>query len=140
MRLVNLRLLVNLKLLVNHKLLVNFKLLVNLQTAGELIKQQKNIALVSSLARFLGRKNRKRLVYTWEHDGLIVVVNDYERFTIAMYRGEVVCSNLIPPPIFVTGPWWKIVLKLQERIRQVQAASKAKRAKECLIGPLVEVG
>jgi hypothetical protein len=110
------------------------------KTAEELIEQQKNIALVSNLARFLGKRNKKRLVYTWRYEGLFIVVNDDKRFTIAMYNHEVVCSNLIPPPIFVTGSWWEIVLKLQEQIRQAKAASQAKNQRECLIGPLVEVG
>ena len=109
------------------------------QSAEELIEQQKNIALVSNIARFLGRRSPRRLVYTWEQDGLAIVVNDDERYTIAMYRGEVVCSNNIPPSTFVIGPWWNIVLSLRERVRQFQKTAELKLAREAMIGPLVEV-
>lgn len=108
------------------------------QSAEELIEQQKNIALVSNIARFLGRKNPRKLVYTWEQDGLAVVVNDDERYTIAMYRGVLVCTDLIPPSTFVIGPWWNIVLSLREKIRQHQQAAELRLARECVFGPIVE--
>jgi hypothetical protein len=109
------------------------------QSAEELIEQQKNIALVSNIARFLGRRSPRKLVYTWEQDGLAIVVNDDDRYTIAMYRGEVVCSNLIPPDTFVIGPWWNIVLSLREQIRKGQKAAELNLARQAMIGPLVEV-
>jgi hypothetical protein len=93
------------------------------------------VSLVSNLARYLGKKNTKRLVFTWEYQGLFVVVNDDLKYTIAMYQYVVVLSNLLPDdPIFIYGYWLDMVHTLHEQIRQARAARE-----QIMIGPLVEV-
>ena len=100
---------------------------------------QDAIALVSNLARCLGKRNSSGLVYTWKYDGLAVVVDDDEHFTIAMYHDGVVCSNIIvDDPIYVEGKWLDIVNGLRDQVKGYQLCSGWEKVRECTIGPLVE--
>jgi len=84
---------------------------------GDLIKQRETIELVGNLTRYLGKRSKDKLLFTWECEGLAVIVNDDYRHTIAMYDDTAVCSNLFDPPLFVPGPWLDIVHRLHDQIR-----------------------
>jgi len=109
--------------------------IVEIQRAAEEARQRAIIALVTKLACFLGRFNRKRFTYTWEHKGLFVVVNKEHGYTIAMYQHVVVLSDLFPDdPVFIEGYWLDLVNNLHTQIKQ------AKQTREqAAIGPLCEV-
>ncbi len=94
----------------------------------EATQQERDIALLTNLARFFGQRSKNNLISTWEKDGLVVFVDDDNRDTMAVFEGKVVCS-LVNPPILNKGSWWKIVEEIHQQILsvQVQAAVKSVR-------------
>ena len=107
------------------------------QTAEDLIQQQKDIELVSNLARYLGKKSKYASVFVWTHEDLVVIVNDDDRYTIVLQGDEAVCSNQFNPPIFMPGPWLDVICKFKDQIKTHQLSNEREKTKHCVLADAV---
>ncbi len=97
--------------------------------------QQGKIALLVSLAKYLGRRLEppnlgRRYLWKSPDEKLVVYLNQENDYMIVNYDQDTVCSTIKDKQFFTNGPWWNIIKGCRKQIEIAKRQTIADKLKD----------